>query len=172
MERCVAGEMVAWRQLHRRYYPVARAFLRRMGVSPQEVDDACQDVFLQVFRSLSSFRGDASLNTWLYRVCLTQASRRRRRSKAFEVIRGLLSLEKRADRVGPAEVSDTALQTRLQAALACLGDGERAVFVLYELEAVSGRQIAEVLRCPEATIWRRLHYARRKVRAALLGAEP
>jgi DNA-directed RNA polymerase specialized sigma24 family protein len=41
--------------------------------------------------------------------------------------------------------------------------------VLYELEAASGKQIADVLQCPEATVWRRLHYARRKVRSSLTG---
>jgi RNA polymerase sigma-70 factor (ECF subfamily) len=169
VSRCVAGEVAAWRQLHRQYYPIARAFLRRMGVPPDEVEDACQDAFLQVFRSLSSFRGDASLKTWLYRLCLTQASRRRRRSGAVEAVRSLLTLHAVSDRVGPAEISDESLHARLQAALGRLGEGERAVFVLYELEAASGKEIADVLQCPEATVWRRLHYARRKVRSFLTG---
>jgi RNA polymerase sigma-70 factor (ECF subfamily) len=169
VQRCIAGEGGAWRQLHRRYYPVARAFLRRMGVPPEELEDSCQDAFLQVFRSLSAFRGDASLKTWLYRVCLTQAARRRRRSGTFEAVRNLLSAHAEPDLARPAEVSDESLQTRLQAALGRLSEGERAVFVLYELEAASGKQIAEVLQCPEATVWRRLHYARRKVRSSLTG---
>jgi RNA polymerase sigma-70 factor (ECF subfamily) len=52
-------------------------------------------------------------------------------------------------------------------ALGRLGAGERAVFVLYEMEGVSGKEIAEIVGCPEATVWRRLHYARQNFRREL-----
>ena len=169
VHRCRVGDVVAWRQLHRRYYPVAKSFLRRMGTHPEELEDACQDVFLEVFRSLPTFRGEASLKTWLYRLCVTQAGRRRRRSGTIQVLRGLLSRQAPCEPAAPAEISEQSLQYRLQQALARLNEGERAVFILYEFEAASGKQIAGVLRCPEATVWRRLHDARRKLRAIVAG---
>jgi RNA polymerase sigma factor (sigma-70 family) len=60
----------------------------------------------------------------------------------------------------------------VEKALESLKHGERTVFVLYELEGVSGKKIAEIVGCPEATVWRRLHYARQTFKANLekLGA--
>src|SRR5262245_40483024 len=71
LSRYVAGERAAARPLHAHYYPVAAAFLRKLGVRAEEIEDACQEVFLQFFRYLSSFRGDAELTSWLYRLCVT-----------------------------------------------------------------------------------------------------
>jgi RNA polymerase sigma-70 factor (ECF subfamily) len=70
----------------------------------------------------------------------------------------------------PAFSEDLAKQ-RIAQALGSLPEGERTVFVLYEMEGVPGKQIAEIVKCPEATVWRRLHYARRSFREAL-GVDP
>jgi len=59
----------------------------------------------------------------------------------------------------------------VQAALAQLTEPERLVFVLYELEGVAGREVATIAGCPEATVWRRLHYARKKFSAYIEGQE-
>jgi hypothetical protein len=52
VRNCVAGTPDAWRALHRRYYPVAMAFLRKLGTRDADADDACQDVFVELFRYL------------------------------------------------------------------------------------------------------------------------
>ena len=59
VERCVAGEPAAWRSLHRQYYPNAMSVLRRLGVCATQLEDCCQDVFLDVFRYLPRFRQEA-----------------------------------------------------------------------------------------------------------------
>ena len=61
---------------------------------------------------------------------------------------------------------------RIQAALASLREDDRITVVLYELEGLPGKQIAEILRCKEATLWRRLHYARKKFVHALEASSP
>ncbi|HEY4159455.1 MAG TPA: sigma-70 family RNA polymerase sigma factor, partial [Polyangiaceae bacterium] len=58
-------------------------------------------------------------------------------------------------------------RARIEQALAQLSEGERTVFVLYEMEGVSGKEIAQIAEIPEASVWRRLHYARKRVRVAL-----
>ena len=167
MRRCVQGERMAWRVLHRRYEPVARAFLRRLGVSPSELDDICQDVFLRMFRALPKFRGEAELKTWLYRLCVTEARRTRRHAAVAQSLRKLLLLSPRERSTAGLELTGESASRKLQLGLSTLKEAERAVFVMYELEGMPGRQIAEVLSCPEATVWRRLHYARRSFCAAL-----
>lgn len=167
VRRCLAGERLAWRHLHRRYYPVARAFLARLGVGAGELDDACQEVFLHLFRSLAGFRGEAELKTWLYRLCVTVAGRTRRRGGLTRRLLALVARE-RTEPALHALDGDAAVASRLlERGLQPLKPRARAVFVMYELEGLSGKEIAAVIGSPEATVYRLLHYARQSFRAAL-----
>jgi RNA polymerase sigma-70 factor, ECF subfamily len=165
--RSISGDEAASRALHAHYYPVASAFLRKLGTHPGDVEDVCQDVFIQFFRWLPTFRGESQLQTWLFRVCVTQARRARRRRKVSDLVASLLMREAREDIVRPADTSDGTMVAR---ALARMGSDIRSTFVLFELEGLSGKQVAEILRCPESTVWRRLHDARRIFRETLEGA--
>jgi RNA polymerase sigma-70 factor (ECF subfamily) len=167
VRNCVAEDAEAWRALHRRYYPVAIAFLRKLGTSETDLEDACQDVFVELFRYLPSFRGQADLKTWLYRLCTTQARRTRRGSRALRIIRDRLQWDAHEQCVPAATATEATLLARVNHALDQMNDGERLVFVLYEFEGLPGKQIAEIAECPEATVWRRLHYARSTFRKAL-----
>ena len=69
--------------------------------------------------------------------------------------------------VSSQSFSEDAARRRIEQALSALSENERSVFVLYEMEGVAGKEIAEIVKCPEATVWRRLHYARRTFRQAL-----
>lgn len=172
VERCVAGESDAWRALYRAYLPIVQTFLRRLGVTRSELEDLTQEVFLGTFRALQSFRGDAELKTWLYRLCVTACSRRYRKRKIQEALLFWLERDSVGD-IGEGLSLTPDLELRMvEQALSRLGNGERAVFVLYEFEGVSGKQIAQIVGCPEATVWRRLHYARQTFKAELtkLGA--
>ena len=66
LDRCVAGDEGAWHELHHEHRPRALSFLRRLGVRPHEVDDACQEVFLQVFRYLDRFERRADFRPATY----------------------------------------------------------------------------------------------------------
>jgi len=162
--RSLAGDENASRALHAYYYPIASAFLRKLGTHPGDVEDVCQEVFMQFFRWLSTFRGESELQTWLFRVCVTQARQARRRRKVSGLVAGMLLRESRQDAVLPAGGSD---ETMVERALARMSQELRATFVLFELEGLSGKHVGEVLDCPEATVWRRLHDARRIFRETL-----
>ncbi len=168
--RCVAGERDAWRDLHRSYYPVAAAFLRKLGIREAEAEDACQEVFLQVFRYLPRFEGRSDLKTWLYRLCVTQAGRVRRRAQLAAALHWLLPLG--GPQIPPSVepgISEVEAGRRIQAALDGMKPAHRVVLVLYELEGLSGDEIRRIVGCPVATVWRRLHYARRELTASLRG---
>jgi len=168
LARCVLGEDQAWRDLHRDYYPVASRFLRRMGVFVDELDDACQEVFVQVFRYLARFQQRAGFQTWLYKLCLSQASRVRRRRRVHAALDWLLGREGRIP-AGTAEPewSDSMTARRVEQVLGRMKPLHREVFVLFELEGVGGNEIARVLRCRPATVRRRLHYARQEFESLL-----
>jgi RNA polymerase sigma-70 factor, ECF subfamily len=167
VDRCVGGNDEAWRLLCRRHYPRVAATLRKLGVRDIEVEDAAQEVFIEVFRYLPSFRGEAQLATWLYRLCITRAHQMRKRARTREKLRRFLLLAPTQAAPESPGLGEAQARVKIERALSALSEKQRAVFVLYELENVPGKQIAEILRCPEATVWRRLHEARRSFLTAM-----
>jgi RNA polymerase sigma-70 factor (ECF subfamily) len=155
---CVTGSPQAWSQLWRVYYPIAGAFLRKMGVREPDLEDTCQNVFVQMVRYLAEFRGESDLKTWLYRICLSEARELRRKGRLRRVLMGILASQ--PQRTAGLELSEGLARRRVQEALDRLKPHDRAVFVLYEMEGLNGEQIAAIEGCPVATVWRRLHYAR------------
>ncbi len=168
VDRCVLGERQAWRDLHKTYYPVTAAFLRKLGVADGELEDACQDVFVRLYRYLPTFRGASELKTWLYRLCATEAGRLRRKRRIGQALGFFMRSELESNPpVTGQELPAALARQRVEAALEKLKAPERLVFVLYEFEGLSGEEVAQVAECPVATVWRRLHYARKSFQAEL-----
>jgi RNA polymerase sigma-70 factor (ECF subfamily) len=160
VDRCVDGDEDAWRALHRDFQPQAARFLRRLGVPAVEADDLCQEVFIQVFRYLKRFEGRADFKTWLFKLCISQANRRRRSRPAAVPFGERRKLE-RPPLAGP-DWSAEEMARRAQQALDRMKPAHREAFVLFELEGLSGEEIGRVLNCRVSTVWRRLSYARRE----------
>jgi RNA polymerase sigma-70 factor (ECF subfamily) len=168
VDRAIAGDHTAWRDLHREYYPIAVAFLRKLGLDREaDVEDACQDVFVQMLRYLPSFRGEAELKTWLYRLCVTEAGRLRRHQRVSHKLRRLLALHWTEPASSGPELSEASARQKLEQAMSRMNDGMRLVFVLFEIEGLSGEQTAQIAGIPLASVWSRLHYARRIVQKTL-----
>jgi RNA polymerase sigma-70 factor (ECF subfamily) len=167
ISRCLRGEDQAWRDLHRDYYPVAARFLRRMGITASELDDACQEVFVQVFRYLASFQQRAEFQTWLYKLCVSQASRVRRRRRLHAAVDWVLGRRGRQGAVEEPEWSASQTVQRVGQVLERMKPMHKEVFVLFELEGVDGQEIARILDCRPATVRRRLHYARQEFETLL-----
>lgn len=167
----LTGGREAARTLHARYYPAASAFLRKLGTRSEELEDACQEVFLQFFRYLATFRGDAELKTWLYRICVTEARRARRRRKVSAVLDALLRVERVEETVPASTQTDATVLRLVNTALDRMNQGNRLVFVLFEMEGLPGKEVAKIAGCPLPTVWRRLHDARRTFRETL-GVDP
>jgi RNA polymerase sigma-70 factor (ECF subfamily) len=165
VERCVAGEEAAWRGLHRRYHRTAIAVLRRLGVAPDQLEDACQEVFLDVFQYLPGFRHEADFQTWLYRICVSRARVARRRARVTSFLKSLLPDSGR-EPVGQS-LEEGQASRQLAKALGQLTEAERVVFVLFELEGLSGKEVAKIIQRPPATVFRRLHDARKRFEESL-----
>ncbi|HKO46431.1 MAG TPA: RNA polymerase sigma factor [Polyangiaceae bacterium] len=172
LRECVLGNHEAWRSLHFHYYPVTVAFLRKLGVSELDLEDASQEVFLQMHRYLPRFRGNAQLKTWLYRLCITQARTLRRRRRVSDALRSWFSVRPETLNISSPGFSEETARRRVQAALDSLNEADRLAVVLYDMEGLPGKQVAELARCKEATLWRRLHYARKKFLQALEASAP
>jgi RNA polymerase sigma-70 factor (ECF subfamily) len=159
VERCRLGDTAAWRGLYDRYSPSVHRFISALGIPIEEREDAAQDVFVAVYRSLARFRGEAQLSTWIYRIAARHAVRlgRRRRVREF-----LCTLAVREPAPPPApDPSERASQLHLlDRMLTKLNPKKRTVFVLFEIEGLRVDEIARVVGCPENTVWSRLHHAR------------
>jgi RNA polymerase sigma-70 factor (ECF subfamily) len=165
LDRCVSGDAAAWRGLHVRYHATALSVLRRLGVAASQLEDACQDVFVDVFHYLPRFRRESDFKTWLYRICVSRARVARRRARLWSLFSGMLPDPDSATAGHPFEERQASRQ--LAQALKQLSEAERVVFVLFELEGLSGKEIATIIDRPEATVFRRLHDARKRFTAAV-----
>src|SRR3954463_15955990 len=159
VDRCRLGDTNAWRTLYERHSPSVHRFISALGIPAEEREDAAQDVFMAVYRSLARFRGEAQLSTWIYRIAARHAVRmgRRRRVREF-----LSALALRAPPPpAPPDPSERASHLHmLDRMLTRLNPKKRTVFVLFEIEGLKVDEIARVVGCPENTVWSRLHHAR------------
>jgi len=155
---CREGDMSAWRDLYDKYAPLVHRFSASLGVPLEEREDAVQDIFIAVYRSLRHFRGEAQLSTWIYRIAARHAIRMGRRRRARELMRLTMLREKPPLTTDPSERS-THLAV-LDRMLAKLPPKKRTVLVLFEIEGLSAKEISDVVGCPENTVWSRLHHAR------------
>ncbi|MGE5509078.1 MAG: RNA polymerase sigma factor [Chitinophagales bacterium] len=142
-------------------------------VGPEEADDVLQEAFLQVYRGLASFRAQALLSTWAYRVtvnvCLAYLNRVRRTKAKV----AYLELEEAGRNVAlagepvssPEAVAENhALSEVLRQGLLELSPDLRAVLVLRDIEGLSYRETASILGVPLGTAQSRLHKARAALR--------
>jgi RNA polymerase sigma-70 factor (ECF subfamily) len=168
MRAAPAGEG-SFREIFREHAPFVWRVLRRLGVGEADVEDVAQEVFLVVHRRLAEFEGRSKLRTWIYGIAVRVASDHRRRAH----VRRELATDRPPERAGsapqPKELEQRQARALLDAALARLDEDKRAVFVLFEIEEVAMKEIAEAVGCPLQTAYSRLHAARRELKEALAG---
>lgn len=173
--RAKEGDTAAFRQLFVRHQAkVARIVYRMIGPSP-DVEDVVQDVFLNVYRSLPSFRGDSKFSTWLYRLATNVTRMHLRRGRSRPRFADVEVPETPRNGKGPVtpdqEVERAERVRALYRLLDRLSEKKREVLVLHDLEGVPAKEIAETLEIPVLTVRTRLFYARKELYAAL-AAEP
>ena len=136
---------------------------RGMGVSPSQVDDVLQDLFVVVHRRLREFEGRASMKTWLTRILVRVVSEHRRRFRRKESGHDEL-VEDALDTQQPTpegEVARHQALALLQQILGSMDEDQRIVFVLAEIEQVGVPEIAASLEVNVNTVYSRLRLARK-----------
>lgn len=165
VRRCRAGDVDAFETLYRQHAPRLHALAIRMAGSPQEGEDLLQEIFLQAYRKLGSFKGDAALGTWLYRLALNHCLDHVR-SRQAKMSRMTSTLDDGA--AEPAARRDTPVaRLDLERALRQLPDGCREAFVLHDVEGFDHKEVADLLGIAEGTSKSQVFKARMKLRAML-----
>jgi len=137
-----------------------------MTGSPQEGEDLLQDIFLHVHRKLRSFRGDAAVGTWLYRLAMNQClDFVRGRQARMKVVTDTFEENGSNEPAAPRDTPVTRMD--LERAVQQLPDGYRAAFVLHDVEGLDHKQIAGLLGISEGTSRSQVFKARMKLRALL-----
>ena len=168
----VPTQQRAWTAIHRTHYPVAVAFLRKLGVHGDQVEDVCQEVFLQMHRYLPSFRGESDLKTWMYRICISEARRHRRRERVAKLVTAVLGEPASEASATGLELDPASAARRVLKGLDALPERRRTILILFDMDGLCGAQIAEIMNCSLNSVWRELHHARAAFVAAFEGGEP
>jgi len=166
--RVRAGDLDAFETLYREHAARLYTLACRMAGSPEDGEDLLQEIFLQAYRKLGSFKGDASIGTWLYRLALNHCldyvrSRRAKMNKLTETLDAESSFEPTARRETPIARMD------LERAVERLPEGCREAFVLHDVEGFDHREVADLLGIAEGTSKSQVFKARMKLRGFLRG---
>lgn len=176
----MADEVFDFEKLHTRYRPKIHRYLCRLA-GENEAEDLCQEVFVKVERNLTSFRNEAQLSTWLYRIA-TNSFYDRLRSPSF----------KQKSKEYPIEIDDNPLEKRdfttqqqkpgidqqvirdemnacIRGYIDQLPENYRTVLLLSEEEGFKNREIAEILQVSLDNVKIRLHRAKAKLKVSLQG---
>lgn len=121
---------------------------------PDDADDITQEVFIQVFQSVSSFKGDSKFSTWLYRITISKTldhEKRKKRKKRFGFVQSLFGQDG-AEQLHPVEFNHPGVQLEkkekageLFNALKKIPDKQRIAFTLHKLEGQSYQEVAEIM---------------------------
>ena len=169
IDRCRAGDLTAFEQIYRTYSGKLYSLACRMLGNPADAEDQLQEIFLSAHRKLDSFRGDAALGTWLYRLatnhCLDHL--RSRATRSGNVTDSLDEETSLTDARSRGIAEQTVARMDLERALAKLPEGARAAFVLHDIQGLEHREVAEVLGIAEGTSKSQVHKARLRLRGIL-----
>jgi RNA polymerase sigma-70 factor (ECF subfamily) len=169
VERCRRGELGAFEELYRTHAGRLYSLAMRMTGSPSDAEDLLQDIFLAAHRKLDSFRGEAALGTWLYRLGMNLIldHLRSRAARTGQVTDGMDDMSVLADASAHRLGSSAVARIDLERAIAQLPEGCRAAFVLHDVEGLEHQEVAEVLGIAEGTSKSQVHKARLRLRALL-----
>ncbi len=161
IQRCLAADPIAQRTLYDRYKKAMYTLAYRITGSFEDANDVLQDAFVKVFRSLPSFRGEATLGAWIKTIVIRTAyGQLRKRKMHFD------ELDRAQAHVSTTEHNSLDAEYIEQAILA-LPEGYRTVFVLIEIEGYGHKEVAQILGISEGTSKSQLFHAKRRLREVL-----
>jgi RNA polymerase sigma-70 factor (ECF subfamily) len=168
-QQAAAGDMGAFEELYERHNRRVYSLCLRMTQNASEAEDLAQEVFIQLFRKIGSFRGESAFTTWLHRLTVNQVLMHfRKRSVKLEQTteegETPIQIVKGTENPNSMPVVD---RIALDNAIAQLPPGYRTVFTLHDIEGHEHEEISRMLGCSVGTSKSQLHKARMKLRGLL-----
>jgi RNA polymerase sigma factor (sigma-70 family) len=145
--------------------------------SKEEAEDVAQEVFMEIFSSIRSFREESQLSTWVYRIAVTkslEAIRRKRRKKRFAIIERITGTDEPVQSYGDAgeyhplaQIEHRERANALYAAIEELPDSQRVAFTLHKVEGLSQKEVSEVMDTSIPAVESLIHRAKENLRKRL-----
>ncbi len=172
------GRGPAFRTLVERYQGVVLNCVFRFVRDRETAKDLTQEVFMEVYESLPSFRGEAALSTWIYRIAVTRSLnhlKSAQRKKRFAFLTSLFGEGQETIQVAadagddPAAIAENQERARiLHEALAALPETQRVAFTLSKVDGMSYKEIALVMNVSLPAVESSIHRARLRLRSLLM----
>ncbi|HTK38366.1 MAG TPA: sigma-70 family RNA polymerase sigma factor [Pyrinomonadaceae bacterium] len=165
-----AGNLAAFELIYQRYHRRTYSLTLRMTNSQTEAEDLTQEVFIQLFRKIGSFRGDSAFSTWLHRLTVNQVLMhfRRRSVKNEKTSDDGEMPEQTVNGTSNPNKMPVIDRIALKKAIGELPNGYRNVFVLHDIEGFEHDEVARLLGISIGTSKSQLHKARLKLRGLLI----
>jgi len=168
VDRARRRDPAAFRDLFQTHVGSVQRVVRRMVGASADVEDLVQTAFVEAFRSLPDFRGDALFSTWLTRIAMRVTMRAARRRHPREPSLDEMMMDPASPAAGPEQVTAARETLALvETLLAELRPKRRAAFVLHVLEGYSMEEVAAILSASTTAVKVRVHDARRHIERRL-----
>lgn len=168
-EKSARGELPPFEELFKLHHKRVYAVCLRMTGNAAEAEDLTQEVFVQVFRKLDTFRGESAFTTWLHRLTVNHVLMHFRKNRSRK--EQLTEDGEMPEQVTRGQNVLTSLpildRLALDEATVKLAPGYRAVFILHDVEGLQHSEIGHILGCSVGTSKSQLHKARLKLRSLL-----
>jgi RNA polymerase sigma-70 factor, ECF subfamily len=168
------GDAAAFERIYRLHCRKVYALCLRMAGNPTEAEDLSQDVFLQLFRKIGTFRGESAFSTWLHRMTVNTILMRFRKTPKTETSLDTLSNPDEESGTPPKEFGGPDLRLNgvidrvtLQAAVNELAPGYKAMFILHDVQGYKHDEIARMFGCSAGNSKSQTHKARIQLRELL-----
>ena len=142
----------------------------------EDAEDILQEVFVQVFNSVSSFKGDSKFSTWLYRITVTKSldhERRKKRKKRFAFVKSIFGEESQVV-VNPPDFNHPGVTmdqkenaAALFGAIDKLPENQRIAFILHKVEGLSYQEVSEVMKTTVSSVESLMHRAKNNLKKSL-----
>lgn len=173
IQRAQRGDEQAFAALFQMHKKRVYSVCLQMTKDVADAEDLTQEAFLQVFRSVNSFRGDSAFSTWLYRIAVNTVLMKMRRRKSPPLVSldepvsaDSPSLKRDVGRMDP-NLSGAVDRIALNRAIEDLPSGCRQIFDLHEVKGYQHHEIAQLLQCSIGNSKSQLHKAKMKMRDIL-----
>jgi RNA polymerase sigma-70 factor, ECF subfamily len=176
VDRAKAGDRAALDELLDKLRPRAMAAALRVLHDRDDAEDAVQDAFLKVWRSLAAFEGRSSFSTWIHRIVTNSSLDLLRKSTGrTEFVEqterqddvAVTGVEATHEETPESELGNREIEKLVRLAVAALPPSQRQVIELREFEDRSYQEMADMIRCPIGTVMSRLHHARHRLESDL-----
>ncbi len=161
VKQCIAGNRKAQKRLYDTYKAQLYTKALRILNDREKANDALQEGYIDIFRSLNEFKFEGSLYAWMRTIVIRKALYANKMERYFEELNEI-TYDKQV------QWTDNLTAEYLEEAISCLPPGYRAVFTLLEIEGFSHREAAELLELSEGTTKSQLYHSKKLLQKKLL----